>query len=69
MKAWGIGLLVIGALATLGAIIGAANGQKSSFSGLALIVLGAFLLSRANKKKEEEEKRKRWEQDNTNNTN
>lgn len=65
MKTTGIVLLVLGLLSTLGGIIGAANGQKANFSGLMIVVLGAFLISRANKKKEEEEKKKKWEQGNS----
>lgn len=63
MKAAGIILLVLGILSTLGAIIGAAQGHNTSFGGLAFVVLGAFLMSRANKKKEEEANKKQWEQD------
>lgn len=66
MKIAGIILLVIGVLSTLGAIIGAANGHATSFGGLGLVVLGAFLLSRAKKKKEEEEKKKKWAEGNSN---
>ena len=65
MKTTGIVLVVIGCLSTLGAIIAAANGQKANFAGLTFVVLGAFLISRANKKKEEEEKKKRWEEGST----
>lgn len=61
MKAGGIVLIVMGALSTIGALIGASQGHQTSFGGLAFIVIGAFLLSRANKKKEEEEKKKEWE--------
>ncbi len=60
MKIAGIILLVLGILSTLGAIVGAANGHSTSFGGLAFVVLGAFLISRANKKKEEEEKKRQW---------
>ncbi len=60
MKVAGIILLVLGILSTLGALIGAVNGHSTSFGGIAFIVLGAFLISRANKKKEEEEKKKEW---------
>jgi hypothetical protein len=62
MKTTGIVFVVIGLLSTLGAIIGAANGHRTSFAGLTFVVLGAFLISRAEKKKEEEEKKKKWEQ-------
>lgn len=67
MKIAGIILLVLGGLSTLGAIIGAAQGHSTSFAGLTFVVLGAFLLSRANKKKKEEEKKKQWEQGNSDN--
>lgn len=60
MKTAGIILLVIGVLSTLGALIGAANGHNTSFGGLAFVVLGAFLISRGNKKKEEEKKKQEW---------
>ncbi len=61
MKTAGIILIVIGGLSSLGALVGAMNGHSTSFAGIALVVLGAFLLSRANKKKGEEEKKKEWE--------
>lgn len=60
MKVAGIILLVLGILSTLGAIIGTVNGHSTSFGGIAFVVLGAFLISRANKKKEEAEKKKEW---------
>lgn len=60
MKIAGIIFLVLGIISTLGAFIGAVNGYKTSFSSIAFIVLGAFLVNRANKKKEEEEKKKKW---------
>jgi len=66
MKIAGIILLVIGGLSTLGAIIGVVQGHSTSFAGLTLVVLGAFLLSRANNKKEEEEKKKKWAEGNSN---
>jgi len=63
MKIAGIILLVIGLLAAVGAIIGASHGHNTSFVGaFAFIVLGIFLISRANKKKEEVEKKKKWEE-------
>lgn len=61
MKTTGIVLLIIGLLSTLGAIMGAVAGHQTSFAGLTFVVLGAFLISRANSKKEEEEKKKQWE--------
>ena len=60
MKIAGIIILVIGILSTLGGIIQTINGRPN-FAGLIWVVLGAFLLSRANKKKEEEDKKKQWE--------
>lgn len=60
MKVAGVILLILGGLSTIGAIAGAAAGHNTSFGGLAFVVLGAFLLSRANKKKAEEEKKKKW---------
>ena len=62
MKTTGIVLLVIGLLSTVGAIVGSANGHQTSFAGLTFAVLGAFLISQANKKKEEAEKKREWEQ-------
>ncbi len=60
MKVAGIILLALGILSTLGAITGAANGHSTSFGGISFIVLGAFLISQANKKQEEAEKEKEW---------
>lgn len=62
MKTAGIILIVIGGISTIGAIIGASHGQRSSFLGIGLLVLGIYLISRANKKKEEEEKKNKWEE-------
>jgi hypothetical protein len=61
MKTTGIVIFVIGCLSTLGGIMGTIAGQQPNFSGLTFIVLGAFLISRANKKKEEADKKKQWE--------
>lgn len=66
MKTTGIVLTVIGGLSTLGGIIGAASGRPPNFAGLTFVVLGLFLISRANKKKNEEEKKKEWENGATN---
>ena len=61
MKIAGIILLVIGGMSTLGAMVGAAQGHSvSPVGGLAFVALGAFLLSRANKKKKEAEEKIRW---------
>jgi uncharacterized membrane protein YbaN (DUF454 family) len=64
MKTTGIVILVIGCLSTLGGIMGTIAGRQPNFAGVAFIVLGAFLMSRANKKKEEADKKKQWEQGN-----
>lgn len=61
MKTTGIILIILGAISTLGAFIALSQGRKTSFLGLGLIVLGAYFLSRVDKKKEEDEKRKKWE--------
>lgn len=60
MKTAGIILLVLGSISTLVAIIGAAKGYQTSFGGLMFVVLGAYLMSRANRKKEEAAKKKKW---------
>lgn len=62
MKTTGIVLIVLGGLLTIIAIVGAAQGYQVNFSGLAFLVLGAFLISRANKKNEEAEKKRKWEE-------
>lgn len=62
MKTTGIVILVIGCISTLGGIIGTIAGRQPNLAGLTFIVLGAFLISRANKKKEEVDKKKQWEQ-------
>jgi hypothetical protein len=67
MKTTGIVILVIGCLSTLGGIMGTIAGHQPNFAGVTFIVLGAFLISRANKKKEEEEKKRQWDQGNTEN--
>jgi uncharacterized membrane protein YbaN (DUF454 family) len=63
MKTTGIILLIIGGLSTLGGILGTAEGRNPNFAGLTFVVLGLFLISRANKKKEEREEKNQWEQD------
>jgi arginine exporter protein ArgO len=64
MKTFGVILLVLGILSTLGAIMAAANGHSTSFGGVAFLVLGGFLISRANLKKEEEIKKREWSEQN-----
>ena len=61
MKTTGIVLLVIGILSTIGALMAASSGHRTSFGGVTLAVIGAFLISRANTKKEEEDKKQKWE--------
>lgn len=65
MKTTGIVLLVIGCLSTLGGIIGTIGGREPNFAGLTFVVIGGFLIYRANQKKEDAEKKKQWEQGNT----
>lgn len=60
MKTAGIILLVLGGLSLIGGFVGMAAGKDPNFTGLAFIVLGAFLISRGNKKKEEEQEKKDW---------
>jgi len=63
MKVTGIILLVMGAFVMLGLIIGASQGHSVSFTGpIIFIVVGAFLISRANKRKQEEKERNEWSQ-------
>lgn len=62
MKTTGIVILIIGILSTIGGLIGAANGRGVNFAGLTFVVLGAFLISRANKKKNEENNKRQWEE-------
>ncbi|HNW99354.1 MAG TPA: hypothetical protein PKK00_13175 [Bacteroidales bacterium] len=66
MKTTGIILLVIGCLSTLGGIIGTIGGREPNFAGLTFVVIGGFLMYRANQKKEEAEKKKQWEEGNSN---
>ena len=62
MKITGIIFVVIGGLGTIVSIIAAVSGIEANFSALLPLILGLFLISRANKKKKEEEKKKQWEQ-------
>ncbi|MFT4972943.1 MAG: putative membrane protein [Saprospiraceae bacterium] len=65
MKTTGIVILILGCVSTFGGIMAAIGGHKANLTGLGLVVLGIYLINRANKKKEEEEKKKQWEQGNT----
>ena len=65
MKTTGIILLVIGALSTLGGILGTISGREPNLAGLTFVVIGGFLIYRANQKKADAEKKKQWEQGNT----
>jgi len=60
MKTTGIVILVIGCISTLGGLIQTIALNRPNFAGVTFIVLGAFLISRANKKKEAEMKKKQW---------
>lgn len=66
MKTTGIILLVIGVLMTIGGILGTISGQEPNLTGLTFVVLGGFLIYRANQKKADAEKKKQWEQGNSN---
>ncbi len=67
MKITGIILIIMGFLAVVREFELAAAGQPTKFEGLALIVLGAFLISRANKKKQEDDRKKQWEDESVGN--
>lgn len=60
MKITGIILIILGAISLLGAIIGAAKGFSTNFSGVLLLVIGLFLVSTANKKIERENNKDKW---------
>lgn len=65
MKTGGIILIVLGALNLIVAIAGMADypdqaGPKFGFA-IGMIVLGAYLINRAQKKKEEKLKKEKWE--------
>ncbi len=67
MKIAGYIFLVLGGLGTILGFIGIATGQTgANLSGLGPLVLGAFLLSQANKKEEEERKKKKWKEGDSN---
>jgi len=65
MKTTGIVILILGCVSTFGGIMAAIGGHRTNLTGLGLVVLGIYLIYRANNKKEEEEKKKQWEQGNT----
>ena len=62
MKTTGIILLALGCLSTLGGFASMSAGGRANFSGLGLVVLGAFIISRANKRQEEADNKKKWEE-------
>lgn len=67
MKITGIIFAMLGGIGIFFSLIAAANGYETNFGAFMPLVLGIFLISRANKKKEEEEKKKQWEQECANN--
>jgi hypothetical protein len=67
MKTTGIVLLVLGGLSFIGALAALSQGRNILSGPIIFIVIGAFLISRANKKKEEEEKKKQWAEGNSSN--
>lgn len=66
MKTIGVILLVLGILSTLGGILATIAGNELNLSGLTFVVLGSFLIHRANQKKAEIERKKQWEQGSSN---
>lgn len=56
MKTTGVVLLVLGVLALIGNMMGGSNPTGALF----LILLGAYLIYRANQKKKEEEDKDKW---------
>ena len=67
MKTTGIVILILGCVSTFGGVMAAIGGHNANFTGLGLVVLGIYLIHRANKKKEEAENKKKWEQGDTDN--
>lgn len=63
MKTFGIILVILGSLSLITAMIAAANGYppNQASGGIMIIVIGAFIISRANKKKQKEMEKKKWE--------
>jgi len=61
MKTTGIVLLVFGILSTFGGIMRTIAGNEPNLTGLTFVVLGGYLIYRANQKKEEEDKKRNWE--------
>lgn len=66
MRTVGIILIVLGSISTLGALVAASKGYRASFAGISLIVLGAFLVSRAEKRKENEARKRKWSEEQSN---
>ena len=60
MRTTGIVFVVLGSLGTLGQLVAAAQGHNATFGPIAFVVLGAFLITMANRKKAEEEKKRKW---------
>jgi multisubunit Na+/H+ antiporter MnhC subunit len=60
MKTTAYILIAIGSLSTIGAFMALARGARTSFIGIGLIVLGAYLLSRAEKKRIEDQNKRDW---------
>jgi uncharacterized membrane protein YfcA len=67
MKITGIILIIYGAINVIAGFAGLSKefAEQASISlgfGIGLIVLGAYLINRAQKKKEEKEKKVKWEE-------
>lgn len=64
MRTTGIILIVIGILNFIIKIMALAHGDNPPKAFLMFIVLGSYLVHRANKKKEKEKKKNNWGNDN-----
>lgn len=62
---FGIVFVVFGILSVLADIYRSSQGEKASFPGLIFIVIGAYSISRVNKKRAEDAKKKDWENQST----
>lgn len=62
MRTTGIIFIFMGVLSILAAIIKASAGYESNFGGIGVLILGAFLISRAKKKEEEQQAKREWEE-------
>jgi len=61
MKTTGIVLLIIGILSFAGAVIAAQKGKNIFAGPIAFILVGAYMINRANKNKKEKIEKSKWE--------